>query len=137
VIETKSKEIGKHTYSVTPLTAKKAYKLLTKILKIVGPGVGTIVDGRSADGLVGQLIGQITERLDETAVEQIVDMLIAQTTVRMDGRDVPVEKIFDVHFVGKMSELMRVLAFALEVQYGDFFADLGGALGATAPVVAA
>ena len=40
----------------------------------------------------------------------------------------PLEKQFEVHFQGQILHLFKVLVFAIEVNFGDFF-DVLGAFG--------
>lgn len=139
MLEAKEKVIDGVSYKVHQLGARKALRMLQRIIKIVGPGIATGIQGVDGQGgfqamaemdigklALGQAVKELADRLDEAVVDGIVDEL-AQVTVVVKGDKQPaLSAIFDLHFAGKMKQLFQWLLFALEVQFGDFFGGPGG-----------
>ncbi len=124
------KIIDGEQYTFCQLPPKKSLKLLTRILKIIGPALGGVVKdaGNISEGNIesildldidpGMIVSQLCSRLDENDVEYIIDMLLSQVLHSGKGE---VSRVFDEHFGGRLPHLFRVIAAALEVEYGDFF----------------
>lgn len=140
MIQTEEKLIGEHTYFVTQLGALQGRKLLRRLVAIAGPALAELVkelppaskDGRGFDlgalnlSTVGAAVEALTERMTEEELEHVCNVLAARTEVQLDPeRRVPLQSIFDVHFAGRYSAMFQWLAFALEVNFRDFFAGSG------------
>ena len=128
------KTIDGEQYTFCQLPARKNMKLLTRILKIVGPALGGAVSGGDVESIMdldidpGAIISQLCSRLDENEVEYIIDSLLSQVLCAGKGE---VSKVFDQHFGGRLPHMFKVVAAALEVEYGDFFGgklDIGNLL---------
>ena len=124
------------TYSVYMLPPKTAMDLLVDIGKVVGPSVGTLVDAASSKGGAAALLemsvtseffskaaSELFERMDKSVLRSVIDQLAKVSMA--DG--VKLESTLDIHFRGKLGTMFKWLAFALQVQFGDFFNALGGA----------
>lgn len=137
------KVIDGETYTFCQLPPKKSLKLLTRLLRIIGPTVGAAMEGIGAGNLgnVAALIGAdidlsvivtaLCDRLDENEVEAIIDTLLSQVIHNGQGE---VSKKFDALFGGRLPHLFKVVGEALRVEYGDFLAGMPdlSALGARA-----
>lgn len=135
---TQTRQIGARTYAVSQLPARRALEMFGRLGKALGPAAfeavarGGQVDPESdAMELVGALapaLGTVFARLPPGELSAIADELLEPATC--DG--VPVKPQLDLLFQGQILELLKVLAFAVEVNYADFF-DAGRALFAKRP----
>lgn len=120
MLETKTRQIGEYKYRCTQLGALKGRKVLVRLLKTVGPAL----DGVS-EGSVGSLLGKLASSLDEDTVDYLCDTMAARTEVELpSGKSVDLAGIFELHFAGKYGEMVKWLAFAVEVNFSSFFSDL-------------
>jgi hypothetical protein len=127
------KTIDGEKYTFCQLPAKKSLKLLTRLVKIVGPSLGAAV-GSVAEGDIdiqtvldrhldlGAVVAALCDRLEENEVEAIVDTLLSQVIHAGQGE---VSQKFEVLFAGRLPHLFKVLAAALQLEYGDFLAGGG------------
>lgn len=127
MIETKEKVISGSNYAVTQLPARRALRLQAKLVKLLGPAVSTIFvatgDLDNADQSIPKAITALATQLDDKTFDQLVlDLLQGQ--VRKNGKEIT-EQVLDLEFAGKLNELFLVLAFVLEVNFGDFFQKEG------------
>ncbi len=120
-IDQKTRDIDGVKYTVTQFTATKSIRLMKRIVSLVGEPLFLFASGGSeeveAEG-VRSAVATLVQRLDEEdIVELILDML--EGVIAADGAEVA--KDFDLRFAGKLGHMVNLLAFALEVQYRDFF----------------
>lgn len=125
--------IGDTTYRVTQLTAKPARRLFARIVQLLGPGIGSMMEGQplSMQALLGADMGvgikEITKALDPEEQEHVIDVLCENKTIaRRDGDKWPImnKEAFDLHFTGRLVDMYKVIGFALEVNYSDFLGGL-------------
>ncbi len=113
---------------VTQLGFADGMELLTTLGRLVGP---TLSEARK-DSSVTAMIGGIIGRLSFADMSSITEKLAKTTRIeREPGRWPVLEPEMDL--AGNYDLMLRWLAFALEVNYGDFFAEgglLNGAIGA-------
>jgi hypothetical protein len=119
--QSQSKEIDEHNYLVRPLGAFPAQRLLVRIGKIVAPMAGGF-KGLDSEMDLGPAISRFFEAATPDEVEGIIKELAKNTEV--DGK--ALSPVFDIHFRGKLLSMYKWAAFALEVNYSDFFGGLGG-----------
>jgi len=115
-IEPKSKEIGGDNYTVTPMTAVKGRRVFARLFKVIGPVLGKLSEGVN----VGDLLGAAAAHVSEDDVDYFCEAFAPGTTV--NGAEL--QKVFAVHFMGKYAEMVEWIAFAVEVNFGDFFSAL-------------
>jgi len=129
-LDAKRKTIDGVEYEVRMLSATRATKLLVKLGKMLGPAFAEIARGeggldREIDGaLFAGAVSALFASADPDEVDAILKEL-AEVTLA-DGKGL--RPIYDIHFAGKIGRLMRWAAFALQVQYEDFFGALGSVL---------
>lgn len=127
-----SKEIDGKTYEFSQFGAKLGVRTLIKISKIVGKPMGiafgsietgdgkqkpsSLLDMSYDKGMLAAAIEALTERMDESEIEELL-ILLTSTTCLCDGAKID----FNGHYAGKYGHLFKVLRAALEVQYGNFF----------------
>jgi hypothetical protein len=135
-IRSETKEIRGTTFIVTQLTATRSLKLLNKVGKVLGPSLahlGRAVEGgdlRSANvdfGEIGSAAGALFERLSDDALfDAITRELLSGVTVQGKDGMTPLfpgasTATFDAVFADHPSDAYRLMLFALEVNYQDFF----------------
>jgi hypothetical protein len=133
--EIKERRIDGHTYRVMMIGAKRSLRMLAQLGKMLAPALAKAAEGGSLKSIMGADLSQIdlsgmaqmlVDRLDEDALVRIVEDLAAVTTFSDHGKDWPnLGAAYDIHFAGRLASLAKWLAFALEVQFGDFFGVLG------------
>lgn len=138
MIETKEREIGGHTISVTQLPAKRAMKLLRRVLKVLAPALGDAAGpalaATKAEGIrglagmdlsnLGGALQRLFEQLDDASLDAIVFDRDggALATARIDGRELL--PVLDAVIGANLLLLGKIVAFALEVHFGSFFDGL-------------
>lgn len=141
MIESRETVIDGVRYRVSQLGARHALRLLTTLAKVLGPGLGKGLDsvlqakggGKLAELLeadtsklqLGPAVEALVDRLDEPTVEAVVNQLADATVLVLGDKAPQLSAVFDAHFAGKLGQMFKWLAFALEVQFGDFFGALG------------
>ena len=130
--EAVTKEIDGRNYTFGILGPFKAHRLLVKLIKIVGPAMAglDVGDGKSIKDLdidIGSIVTGLTTALDENETEQIILTLGEQ--IICEGKNLTKDNI-DALFTGDILSLYKVVAAALEVQFGDFFGEGGVFAGA-------
>lgn len=148
-IETKEKTIGDYTYRVSQLPASKARKLLIRLFRVAGPSLGKVLEsleGKDGTMQVAALKGDkggidvdlskisdalalLATNVFEEDFEYVVATLLREDRVEYmpEGKWMPLNmQLADLHFAGKLDQLFKLIAFALEVNYAGFFAGTGG-----------
>ena len=139
------KEIDGVNYEVTQFPADEAIVIMTKLLEIFGTSVGNIVEGSVPKNeapksildidldfsAVGRAFSSLVMRLGEKHVADLFFRMLQGTHVRSDqGGSFANQNgrvLFNNHFAGRLSSLVKLLVFIVEVNYGDFFG--GGDIG--------
>jgi hypothetical protein len=129
-------------FTVSQLPAMRAFKLLDRILRAFGPSIGSIAgasSGALAGGVslaklnvaaLGEGIAVLFERLTEDELESVTRGLLAGAMVVIErgGKrsNVEVLEVFDELFAGHIFSVLKLLRFAFEANYGDFFDAVRG-----------
>jgi hypothetical protein len=130
-------------YTVQQLPAMKAQRLFVKIAGILSPAVSRLANGRKITSIadlnlsvVGDALGVLGDRLTPDEYENIVRQLLYSVTRKdLDGKLQDISKSFDIEFAGEMVTVLKLVRFAFEVNYGDFF-SVGRLLAKFAPTLA-
>lgn len=138
MLEQKTKSIDGITYRVSQVGGKRALKMFTTLAKMLAPALAKAAESMPTGGFkslstvdlsslnIGTAVEALVDRLDEPKITEIIDTLAGVTECNDGGDKWPqLSGVFDIHFAGKMSSLFKWLAFALEVQFGDFFDAFG------------
>jgi hypothetical protein len=149
----KSDPIGGFRYEVRQLPATEGLEIMTDLSQQILPSLGEIF--KKVSGIPGGLKGLSFETLVSTheggdvlaaaakymvanlsgeKVLKIVRAMVGCTEIYGPGfgdAGAPMSSHFDEHFAGRYGELVRWLAFALQVNYGNFLngLELGGSGG--------
>lgn len=135
-IEYREKRIGSHVYRVTQHGTKSGLRMLVRVTKIAGPGVGSFIGGlgRDASGFdvavangAAEALHDLAARLNEAETVGIVEEFARQTVlVLADDLQPSLADVLDDHFAGHYDHLLQWLVFCLEVNFGSFFAAGSG-----------
>lgn len=131
MIETEHKIIDGDDYAVTQMTAMRAIRMQTRLIKLLGEPASTLFIAASedqknktklADTFIPKAISQLCQELDEKSFENLV--LELTKGVRKNGVELT-QSVIDLEFAGKLSTLFSLLKFIIEVNYSDFFREGG------------
>lgn len=135
-----TKKIGGVEYIATQFPPRKSLKVLTRLTRVIGQPLMKLMN--SVDGEKGILdqdvskldIGGAISALgnalgDDDLYEIAVEVCECVTA---DGVQLIGDKL-DVHFTGKLDDMFKVVAFAVEVNYQNFLGDLVAKAGNLAP----
>ncbi|WP_406858490.1 phage tail assembly chaperone [Alsobacter sp. KACC 23698] len=116
------KKIANRTYRYDRMPADQGLRMLLRLLKVLGPARGIIEaiaesDEAERDAKAMSAIGDFIGEMDSDAVYSIVMDMVKQ--VRVDG-ELAVPGVMD------LQELLQVAMFALQTEFGSFFADGAG-----------
>lgn len=121
---TESRAIGASTYEVTQMGALQGRKVLTRLLKIVGPAYAMV----STKGVEAAL-SEVVTNLSEDDTEYFCAAFEPLTTVTVGDKKPRLSGIADIHFAGDYMSLIEWLVFCFEVNFSSFFRDLKSAVG--------
>jgi len=130
--DSQTKSIDGCGYTVYMLPPKVARKILVRIFQVLGPSLGEAFsrDEEKLSAAIGPIIREFTDRLSDDDLEWMMTALADVTMIDPGGgKTIPLKGVFDGHFQGKIGSMLRWFAFALEVQFSDFFGDSVGGLG--------
>jgi hypothetical protein len=116
------KKINGRTVRYDRLPADKGLKMLLRVLKVLGPAKGLLEaiaaeDPGQSDLLAMAAIASFIGEMDNDAVYTLIMDMVAEC--RVDG-DLAVPGVMD------LPELLSVAMFALQTEFGGFFADGAG-----------
>lgn len=109
-------------FAVGQLPAMRGHRLLPRLGKAIGPALAQGFDamgGKGGDGDLGKLgaaIGLLFEHLTPDEYEAILRELFS--TVAVKGA--PLMDTFDVALAGKPATVIKLAAFCLEANFGNF-----------------
>jgi hypothetical protein len=134
-LPSQERTIGEHVYRVTMLPVGRWLELQTLVLRIAGPALAEALasaKGASIMDLQVEGLGGALHRLSQSATaseqEKLLTMLGEATTV--EGKPLTWARQ-GMWWARRMRDLAPFVAFALEVEFADFFAGLTSAIGAT------
>lgn len=143
--KTVNRLIGPLDVTTTQHGSTAAGVLLVKLMKIAGPAIGEIAPllnaakGGSLEDIaaldvkvLGPALMVLAEQLDAASFEKLlVDVLRGTIVIANDGNgqvkhDLSAgRQAIDAAFDGRLRDMFAVAAFALEVNFGDFFGGSG------------
>lgn len=148
--KTQQKEIGGRTYTVTQLLGFASLRMLNRIARALAPAlakaagsvkgsvnftdVAKLLGNVDMTGL-GDAVGMLFEKLTEDELEGITKVLLGSAWVDYqddDGKqfhqDLSKKGVFDLEMQGRTGDVLQLLIFAFEVNYGSFFGALRGSV---------
>lgn len=118
--------IDGYTVQMSPLPAFVALEQFTSLTALLGPSVMSLL---GKDEALAAALAASVRSVKPADVSGLVRALLATTHITINGATVPVLPVFDTEFQGKLLTVFKIAAFAIEVNYGDFFEAAKGALG--------
>jgi hypothetical protein len=130
--KTATKKIDGKTYFVMKHTPLKSTRLLTKLMKVLGPSLGSLkgisslkdVQNKAKDFQFEQglaILTSICSSVESDAVEELINECLLSGSVSQDGTTI--ENI-EVHF-DDMIHMYKVVLFVLETNFKDYLKKLG------------
>jgi hypothetical protein len=137
--ETKETRIDDYQVRVTPHAARAAVKLLAKIGRVIGPGLAKLktdgdvssVKDMELDDL-GPAIAALFTALDDASIDILLADIFKHTSITKP--DIKGElRMYDLSRVTEVDDafgcdhllMLKVVKYALEVNFGSFFGDKG------------
>ncbi len=123
MIEAKDFEVDGKSYRLTMFGAKAGQKLLTRVVKVLGPAFGHGA-GDGATLNIGKAVEAFCDEVDAALFAEIADGFARKCEVSDDGATYrPLAAEYDDHFAGRYLSLLRWVGKCFEVNYADFFAE--------------
>ncbi len=121
-------------FTVTQMPAMRSQRVFQRLASAIGPAIAAALrDAPAGDAIlegdvrIGDAVKQLFDRLTIPELEAIEKELLETATVVQDGQTARVLAIADELLAGRLSTLFKLVAFAIEVNYRDFFDAAGGA----------
>ena len=126
MLKSESRQFDDLVVTVQQLPAMRGVLLSRKLARIAAPAIGALKSvSLDADvSVLGDALVQVLEQLSEKDLEELIKTLLETATVEVDGKIAPLRPVFDMVFAGKVLTVFKVLAFAIEVNFLDFFGPL-------------
>lgn len=134
MIESQQRTIDGIDFEVRPLPAMKSLETFPRITALLAPllsDLGSLAKGAQADRLdtIGKALASLA-RTDPKEVVALTKVLLDGSTITTaDGKRQHLLPVIDDELATKMWTLFRLLAFAVEVNYRDFFDVFRNSLG--------
>lgn len=127
-LETRTKVIDSLNISVQQFPATIAWKIQVKLIKLFGPSIGAVMGDFDLDSYnlkdtnsIAMSVEKLVNELDPDDSLKLIFELCSFTWVN----DKEFQNIFDKEFAGKLIIVYKIVAFVLEVNYGNFLAQSG------------
>jgi len=131
MIKQETRFIEDMQFTCTQFAAMRAFTMLGKLAKTIGPVITVLsgVDPQTDIVTIAPQLADAMKDLDPDATTALAVEMLSNTTVTLNGQPIPLnsETNINLAFSGKLMVMFRVLAFALGVNYGDFFSAIGPA----------
>lgn len=121
-------------YRINILKGGVGIGLFLKLKNIVLPLFGGVLDGMSNDDVVLDKTTTYTdialvlcEQMDKADIISVIETLLNGCTVKTpeDAHSVPKDLNFDEHFMANYGDLLELLSFALQENFGSLFTSKG------------
>jgi len=128
-ITPQTKNICGHEYTVIPFNCRRSLSLQRRLLPVIGPALGGLMemapalgkqglDSQIPPGVLSSVFSKVGEAFGNCDAETLIPELLAGTT--RDHADLSVERHFDDAFRGNMGEMYQAVWYVMTVN--DFFA---------------
>lgn len=124
-----SKMIDGYTFELSPLPAWQALEVSASLMRFAGPLVAGAAAAKGDKGLdaFGTAINATLSAMPPAELVALAKRLLAPCVItRPDGSRAELMRVFDLEFQGRLLTVFKGLAFAVEVNYRDFFDALQG-----------
>lgn len=130
-MEPQKRTIDAYTVEISPLPAWQGLEGLHQLTRLVGPALTGVLAAAKGDmQAIGSGVSQALMTTPPAEVTALLKRLLGPCRITLpDGKQVPALGVFDTEFQGKLLTVFKIAAFAVEVNYGDFFGEVKSALG--------
>lgn len=116
-------EIDGHSYQVTALDAVAGRKTYLRVLKAVSPALAAVAGSEEKDQerLLVKALVEVFQGLDVQLFDDLCSQMAGQTVLTNDGKKLPLDSVFGLHFAGRYKALTQWLLKCLQVnKFFDF-----------------
>lgn len=117
-------EIEDLKFSTQQFPAMRAFALLAKITKAVGPALMSLMQTHADSDLAsGETMATAFAQMDPDQATRLVPEILASTSCTLtDGKEMSFSKKenIDIIFSGRLGMMFKVIGHALKVNYSDF-----------------
>lgn len=142
--QAESRTIDDIDVTVQQLPARRGERVFHRIMTAVGPALGAAAGGLGDGGAavldmdvdLGEAIRVLFDRLTWQELESIQKELLETAQVTIDGKTGLLLPVVDELLAGKVGTLLKITAFAVEVNFRDLFllaSSAGGLLARVRP----
>lgn len=126
---TQTREIDGVEYSLKPLTGRRCTRMWYKLSAILASTTGELFENgldveslEEADIDLSAAVEKLLVLLPENEFEAVRKELFSSLVGRTDGKQIQLgqDVVFDAHMGGKVFTVLKIMRFALEVNFGDF-----------------
>lgn len=132
MLKTDTRTIGGLEVTTTQFAALRSLRLMTRLGAILAPmlaGVETLALGMKADLKdLAPILAEVFSNLTPDVADTLAREILCNTIVVMDGKKFELTSAaqIDMVFSGKVLAMIQSIAFAVEVNFRDFFDSLRG-----------
>lgn len=123
-----SDESGTIIATTTQLPALRSFRLLTRLGKLMGPAIGRLkgVGLKSDMSALLPALMSLFDNLEPDDVDSLTLQILEGTVVEVGGRPTVLSSTEGVNrvFGGRLFLMFKVMVFAIEVNFRDFFREL-------------
>jgi len=113
-------------YKIVTFGPTKAFTLAARLTKFIGEPLasmaGAVGSEQKAAEMLPLAVKSLCNNLDEDAVLSLIKELLNSVSQRNKMLD------FEQHFQGRLGHMIKLVGKVVEVQFADFFSELGGSL---------
>ena len=131
-METREKVIKDRRYMVTQLPALKALDVFEMLSSVAGPALAALATG-GPEAKIEAAAALLFSRLGGGKLRVLANELLASVEVIDGGKKRSMLTGFDVEYAGRLWEVFEAMAFAVEVNFGDFYAGVRTLLASQTP----
>lgn len=121
--EQEKKLINGHEWTVTPWPAMYGLKIQARLAPLVSKSLGETQKGDLLDSDAGKIAAKLLESISEHDTPKLIRDILHG--VRVEGKDVTLDRNFDDLFCANYGELFKGLWFVLQTNFQDLFTMAG------------
>lgn len=143
MIQSESRQIGDTEYTVSQFGSKKALEVFGRFIVLAAGPVAAILDEAGDIKSLGDIdvkvlagaFREVATKQLSTELQWFADQVVPCVQIPGAGGLVPLKPVYELHFAGKIHELLQLIWFSMEVNFGGFLGVLES-LGARAQATA-
>lgn len=131
-MQSETRTIDGYEVELSALPAWQSTEVLHMLLKLAGPllgGLAASATDKAGAGPLAAAVGALFERSTPADFTALLRKLTNTCRVKVGDKALAFDKAMDLEFAGKLLTVFKIAAFAIEVNYRDFFDALKSRLG--------